>query len=219
MGFLNTILDIVFPLHCISCGMSGVNLCPQCLLTCPLSERETAEWIFPLFDYRHPPIKEAIRLIKYKGKRRLIVPLAEILHGRMIEELSELKIMENFQKPILIPIPLSRKRRRERGFNQAELICQELVKINNLNQNTDWKLEKDVLIKCKDTEHQARIKERQDRLKNLSGSFAVKNSEKIKSYNIILIDDVTTTGATLVEAKKVLKKAGVRKVIAFTLAH
>ena len=71
----------------------------------------------------------------------------------------------------------------------------------------------------KNTEHQARIKDRRARLKNLSGSFAVKNEGLIKNKNIILIDDITTTGATLAEAKKILKQAGVRKVIAFTVAH
>ena len=85
------------------------------------------------------------------------------------------------------------------------------------------KLEKDFLIKPKETEHQARIENRKERLKNIQGSFAVKNTanniNSIKNKNIILIDDITTTGATLAEARKVLKQAGARKVIAFTVAH
>ena len=152
---------------------------------------------------------------------------AEIIYEKILEELSELSIMENFTEPVLIPIPLSPKRRRERGFNQAELICRELVKINNLRYSVDLnqekkfnlKLESGVLIKPKETEHQARIKDRRQRLKNIIGSFAVKNGELIKNRNIILIDDILTTGATLSEAKKVLKQAGARKIIAFTIAH
>ncbi|KKS56700.1 MAG: Competence protein F, partial [Candidatus Nomurabacteria bacterium GW2011_GWF1_42_40] len=81
------------------------------------------------------------------------------------------------------------------------------------------KLEKDILIKPKDTKHQAHIENRSERLKNIIGSFTVKNSEIIKGRNIILIDDILTTGATLSEARKVLKRAGARKVIAFTVAH
>jgi competence protein ComFC len=132
-----------------------------------------------------------------------------------MEELSELSIMENFQKPIFIPIPLSSSRLRERGFNQAELLCREI-----LNQNINLGiLIKNVLIKNKDTLHQAKIRDRSKRLRNLTGSFAIKNPEIIKSRNIILIDDVTTTGATLSEARKVLKKSGAKKVIAFTIAH
>ncbi|KKP65076.1 MAG: Phosphoribosyltransferase, partial [Candidatus Nomurabacteria bacterium GW2011_GWF2_35_12] len=71
----------------------------------------------------------------------------------------------------------------------------------------------------KETEHQVNIKDRRDRLKNLSDSFSVKNPEIIKDKNIILIDDVLTTGATLTEAKKILKSFGAKKVIAFTVAH
>lgn len=219
MQFLNTILDIVFPVKCTLCGKNGADLCLDCLKDAPAAERESARWIFPLYDYRHPGTKKALRLLKYKGKKRLAKLFAKILYDKILEELSELSVMENFTNPILIPIPLSPKRYRERGFNQAELICRELIKINNLRDSVDIKLEKNILIKPKETEHQARIKDRNARLKNIVGSFAVKNNEKIKNRNIILIDDITTTGATLSEAKKVLKQSGARKVIAFTVAH
>ena len=227
MRFLNTILDIVFPVKCILCGKTGVDLCLSCLRETPAALRESAEWIFPLYDYRHPGIKKSLWLLKYKGKKRLANVFAEIIYEKILEELSELSIMENFTEPVLIPIPLSPKRRRERGFNQAELICRELVKINNLRYSVDLnqekkfnlKLESGVLIKPKETEHQARIKDRRQRLKNIIGSFAVKNGELIKNRNIILIDDILTTGATLSEARKVLKQAGARKIIAFTVAH
>ncbi len=124
--------------------------------------------------------------------------------------------MENFRESILIPIPLSPARYRERGFNQAELICRELV---SLNPEADLKFYSDVLIKPRDTLHQAHIGNRSTRLKNLIGSFSIIHPEKIKGRNIILIDDVTTTGATLSEARKILKRGGARKVIAFTIAH
>lgn len=223
MHFLNTILDIVFPVKCILCRKSGVDLCLDCLKDTPAAERECAKWIFPLYDYRNPIIKKSLWLLKYKGKRRLANVFAEIIYDKILEELSELSILENFVEPILIPIPLSPKRYRERGYNQAQLICEELIKINNLRHGVDLKLEKNILIKPKETEHQARIKNRNTRLKNLSGSFAIKNSEQnenlLKGKNIILIDDIITTGATLSEARKILKQNGARKVIAFTVAH
>lgn len=214
--FLNTVLDIIFPVNCISCKEKGVDLCIKCLLSFPEAERESADWIFPLFDYRHPPIKKAVWFLKYKGKRRLAKVFAEAMYARILEELSDLATMENFHDAILIPIPLAPKRERERGFNQATLICKALVK---LDKDINFKLEKNILIKPKDTEHQARIKDRSKRLKNIVGSFVVKNPEKIKNKNIILIDDVTTTGATLREAKKILKQAGAKKIIAFAIAH
>jgi len=169
-----------------------------------------------LFDYRHPPLKKALWLLKYRGKKRLANIFAEIMYGKILEELSDLAIMQNFRDVIIIPIPLSALGLRERGYNQAELIAK---KLSELDGNINFKIEKHILIKNKETKHQARIKNRNERLRNLSGAFAVKNELLIKNRNIILIDDITTTGATLNEAKKILKKAGTRKIIAFTVAH
>jgi ComF family protein len=227
MAYLNTILssilDLVFPAKCISCGKTGSDLCKDCLSEAPEAERESAKWIFPLYDYRHPIIKKSLWLLKYSGKKRLASIFAENIYDKMMEELSELSLMENFTNAILIPIPLSPERYRERGFNQAELICRELIKINHLRHGVDMQLQKNILIKPKETEHQARIKDRQERLKNISGSFAIKSNPQnlalTKNGNIILIDDITTTGATLNEARKTLKQAGARKIIAFTIAH
>ena len=237
MGFLNTILsnmlDVVFPSKCILCGKSGSDLCLDCLIDSPPAERESATWIFPLYDYRHPSIKKSLWLLKYSGKKRLASVFAKIIYGKILEELSELRIMENFTEPILIPIPLAPKRYHERGCNQAELICKELIKINKVaylrhgvNMQPEpikFTLVKNILIKPKDTEHQAQIRDRFKRLKNIIGSFAIKNEKEnikfLKGKNIILIDDITTTGATLAEARRILKKSGARKVIAFTIAH
>ncbi|MEI7765255.1 MAG: phosphoribosyltransferase family protein [bacterium] len=215
-SFLDTILDVVFPVYCISCKEKGAFLCSRCLLNSPPAERESADWIFPLFDYRHIPIKKAIWFLKYKGKRNLAKIFAEAMYGRILEETSDLRMFENFVNPILIPIPLAPKRLRERGFNQATLICNELI---DFDKSLNFKLEKNVLSKPKDGEHQARIKDRNKRLKNIIGCFIVKNPEIIKNRNIILIDDVTTTSATLNEARKILKQAGAKKIIAFTIAH
>ena len=230
MNLWNTILDIVFPKNCVACGKSGIDLCATCLSGCPPPERENAKWIFSLYDYRHKSIKKALWLLKYKNKKKLAGIFAEALYGRILEELSDLVVMENFNNAILIPIPLSKKRYRERGYNQAELLCEELIKINNLRHlpadramrgGADIKLENNILIKPEDTKHQAHIENRLERLRNIVGSFAIKKEsvDKIKNKNIILIDDITTTGATLNEAKKILKQSGARKVIAFTVAH
>lgn len=222
MTFFNTIkegiLNTIFPMKCISCQKSGSNFCIECLADSPAAERESLEWIFPIFDYRHPPIKKALWLLKYKNKKKFANIFAEVLHGKILEEVSELGPMQNFRDPILIPIPLSKQRHRERGYNQAELLARELVKIDT---DLNFKLLNNVLIKPKDTEHQARIKNRAERLKNIIGSFAIKlgSEDTMKKRNIILIDDILTTGATLSEAKKVLKSAGARKIIAFTVAH
>jgi ComF family protein len=228
MHLLDTILDIIFPDKCLLCGKKGVDLCLDCLREAPAAERESAKWIFPMYDYRHPVIKKSLWFLKYKGRRRLARVFAEMLYEKILEELSELSIMENFTDSILIPVPLSPKRYRERGFNQAELLCQEIIKINNLRDSVDnthlrhgvnVQLGKNILIKPKETEHQARIRDRNARLKNIARSFVVKNAQLIKNRNIILVDDILTTGATLSEARKILRQSGARKIIAFTVAH
>jgi len=228
MRFLNTILNVIFPVNCLACGKSGTILCIKCLVDSPEAERENKKWIYSLFDYRHPTIKKAIWLLKYKGKRNIANIFGEIMYGRILEELADLSLLENFREPILIPIPLAPGRLRERGFNQALLVCKKLMELNNnssqlknthMRDSVNMYLKKNVLIKPKDTPHQATIKDRNERLKNIIDSFAIKNQELIKNRNIILIDDVTTTGATLNEAKKVLKQAGAKKIIAFTVAH
>jgi len=216
MPFLNTILELFFPVYCVGCNSSGKELCQNCIAEMPAAERESAEWIFPAFDYRHPPLKKALWLFKYKGKKNLAEEFAGVVYGKIMEELSELMIMENFRKPFLVPIPLSKNRHRERGYNQAELICRELLK---LDTDKNFTFENNILIKSKNTEHQARIHNRAERLQNIVGSFTVKNPAGIKGRNIILIDDILTTGATLSEARKTLKHAGAKKIIAFTVAH
>ncbi len=212
----SAILAILFPLKCLSCRTAGKDICNDCLHSFPPAERESEPWIFPVFDYRHPPVKKALWLLKYKNKKRIAGIFAPILYGRILEEISELALMENFTEPIVIPIPLSKARYKERGYNQAELLTREIV---GLDSGENLKLETSILIKPKETDHQARIKNRSERLKNLTGTFAVIHPGLVVGKNIILIDDITTTGATLSEAKKVLKKAGARKVIAFTVAH
>jgi predicted amidophosphoribosyltransferase len=88
-----------------------------------------------------------------------------------------------------------------------------------LDTEKNFELKTNILIKVKETEHQARIKDRRVRLKNLENSYAVKNEASLENRNVILIDDITTTGATLNEARKILKEFGARKIIAFTVAH
>lgn len=216
MKLLDAMLSLLFPDHCMVCGEDDTSLCLRCLANFPPPERDSASWIFPLFDYRYEPLRKAIWLLKYKNKKNIARTFGELMHERMVEEMADLSMLENFRNPLLIPIPLSRKRYRERGFNQSELLCKEIIACDTENY---FELETKSLIRKKDGEHQARIENRNERLKNIIGSFGVVNGEKIKNRNIILIDDVTTTGATLAEAKKVLKENGVKKVVAFTIAH
>ena len=113
---------------------------------------------------------------------------------------------------LIIPIPLSKKRLRERGFNQAELIA------NLLAEKMSVKIACNILEKIKHTETQVKVKNRENRLKNLKGRFKVSHPRLLKEKTIILVDDVATTGATLFEAGRVLKKSGAKKVVPVVVA-
>jgi len=214
MSLLNTILGLIFPNRCLGCGKEGEYFCSSCLNSLPLAERPEKEFIYSVFNYRDKTVKNAIWTLKYRGRHSIAKVLARAMSDKLLEELSELEAFENFDLPVIIPIPLSKKRLKERGFNQAEKLAVELVKLN-----PSLVLEKNVLSKIQETPNQARIRNRAERLKNLKGCFKVRNENLIKNRNIILVDDVSTTGATLCEAKKILLASGARYVIGLTLAH
>lgn len=223
MRLWDTILDLVFPARCLGCGRSGGDVCSLCFSEFPSAERKSAGWIFPLYDYRHPPVKKALWALKYERKKTLARIFALALYDKMAEELGDTATLQNFTSILLIPIPLSPKRKRERGFNQSELLCREISDIHKERQgedeNVSLTLETNVLIKQRDTEHQARIRDKGTRLRNITGSFTAINIDRVQGRNVILIDDILTTGATLSEAKKILRNSGAKKVIAFTIAH
>lgn len=214
MKILNTILNYIFPEYCIICKKFGTDICDDCINSISITKKETLNWIFPLFDYNDVKIKKIIKTLKYKKRKHIAEKLGFYLSDKIQEELYELEIFYNFKNPIMIPIPLSNKRYKERGFNQSEILCKYIQE-----RNPNIKIINNSLIKHKETKHQADIKNKKDRLINLVDSFMVKNHNLIKDQNIILIDDISTTGATLIEAKKTLIKAGAKKVYAFVVAH
>lgn len=168
-----------------------------------------------LFDYRNPVVKEAVWMLKYRGNRRIAALLGELLYEDLLAFLLEYAPLANITELMLVPIPLSRKRERERGFNQCELLVDCLAR---QDKGRNFAVSKAALRKIKETPSQTKTDNRKKRLENLSDCFQA-DAELVAGRNIILIDDVATTGATLEEARKTLLAAGARKVIAFTIAH
>lgn len=169
-----------------------------------------------VFDYRDELARQAIWEIKYRKNEKILGLFCKIFYEYIIDELTDEAIFSNFKNPILVPIPSSKNRLKERGYNQCELIVKELERIDD---DKNFTLSKNILEKVKDSPSQTSVKNKVERLKNLKGCFATGNLEKIRDANIILVDDVITTGATMSEAKKTLLNAGARQVICFALAH
>lgn len=173
------------------------------------------EWVLPLFPYESPLVKTLVWEVKYRGNRTLARLAGELLAGELAEWLVELSETENFRAPLLVPIPLAPKRKRERGFNQSELLANEMMR--ELSGMIECKT--NLLMKIKETESQTKSRNRDARIRNLEGCFTIKNPTEIKNRNIVLLDDVTTTGTTLAEARRTLLAFGARKVVAITFAH
>jgi len=114
----------------------------------------------------------------------------------------------------VIPIPLHFKKEYERGFNQAELLAREFCKITSIPLLTS------VLKKTKETQEQVKVENKELRLTNLENAFSVSLSNPVAKWpTIILIDDVSTTGATLTHAGNALKEAGAKNIIGLVVAH
>jgi ComF family protein len=212
------LLNVIFPPCCIACGKEGENFCSVCRRKIPLRASFDSDGIFSLWEYGHPHTRNALLALKYKNRRTLATDIAESLYDALFEQLAEKSLFNGSIIPeryAVVPIPLSKKGFKKRGYNQAELLAQELYRKNPMS----FTLETSILYKIKDTETQVSVRNRAKRLQNISGSFAVKNPEKIRGKTVIVVDDVVTTGATLSEARCMLLKAGARTVYGVAVAH
>ncbi len=208
------LLNLLFPQSARVAELEGMDAAAFRDAVPPLSF-QPREWVLPLFPYENPLVKTVVWEVKYRGNRTLARLMGELLAGELAEWLIELSETENFRTQLLIPIPLAKRREQERGGNQCEMLAREMMRelAGMIELKTDF------LIKIKETGSQTKSKNRDARIKNLEGCFAVKNLAETKDRNIVLLDDVTTTGATLAEARKTLLNAGARKVIAIAFAH
>jgi len=226
-GLLKVLLDILFPQKCLGCGKNGSIICKNCQGSIPptgdTDGGENNSNTIPIIAavcYKNEILKKAIWLLKYRKIKTAAIPLAELICDRCVEDLSEINTFYSIKNCLIIPIPISIGRLKERGFNQAEIIASNVKEglIKNMPK-INFSLDQNVLRKIRETSSQVLMKDKAKRLKNLKDSFRVDLPEKIKGKNIILIDDVSTTGATLHEATSVLKKAGARIVIPIVVAR
>ncbi len=204
-------LGLLFPQKCLGCGAPDTPLCNACLAQLPPSFSTAKQWIFAATSYDDETVKKAVRFFKYHNLKILAEPLGALVFRKNKRRYFQIH-SSNRNKFSLIPIPLSRKRLKQRGYNQSELLGKFL------SDKLSVKMRADILYKIKETPSQVEIKDREKRLKNLQGAFAVKKPEAIKNKMIILVDDITTTGATLNEAKRALTQSGAKRVIGLVIA-
>ncbi len=168
-----------------------------------------------IFNYKNDLAKQAIWEIKYKANKKISDKFAKLLYEFIISEISDACLYSNFQKPIIVPVPSSKQAIKSRGFNQCEIIVK---KIESLDEAKFFEFNFDGLKKIKETNNQSKTRNRTERLKNLEGAFEAK-PEIFSGKNVIIIDDVITTGATMHEISKTLRKAGAKNILGFAIAH
>ncbi|BBB91686.1 MAG TPA: ComF family protein [Methylomusa anaerophila] len=213
-GWLNAVLDILFPPRCPACrqwvGIHGA-WCARCfgelmsVRQIPLAEHRLKylDECLVLSDYTGP-LQRLIRDMKFRSLKQHAPSLTYVVEQGMKERSG------GMQARSVIPVPLSRQRLKERGFNQTEAIFKPWAAKQGLN----W-LDGLERIRLTAPQWELNLTERR---KNIKGAFRVTRPEDVKGHCILLVDDIFTTGITLDECAKVLKQAGAVKVKALTLA-
>jgi ComF family protein len=231
----NVMLNVLFPVVCFGCGKEGTYtyICKQCevfmveaAFVCPVCQhgsftgerhqhckaRYGLDGLIGIWEYEGF-VKQCISQIKYQGVTHAIGEIVERAFGVMAQNTQRADIFLSFllsEDTFLTYVPMAKSKEKKRGFNQAVCLAREIGKITK-------KEVLPLLQKIRDTHSQTELDKKQ-RLENVKGSFQLQSEIQIPK-NVVLVDDVWTTGATLKECCKVLKRAGAENVWGFTLAR
>ena len=150
------------------------------------------------------PVPGAVYRFKYRNRRSYGVQFAEKMAQRYGEQIKRWRIAE------IVPVPLHASRKRKRGYNQAEILAEQLSMLTGIPVRSD------VLFRIKNTVPQKKLGN-EEREKNISGAFAVSRGWNAPE-NVLLIDDIYTTGSTLEHAAKMVRRAGAENVYFLTIS-
>lgn len=226
MAINKPLLELLFPIPCVHCKKFEDDICQNCLKSisdisaheCPQCGRLSSHFnlcpkckevlrpiksLIHLGDFHSPVLRKSIIGLKYFERKGVARILGKLLAQRIKNQ--------DLPFDIICPVPLYKDKERKRGYNQSFEIALAISKFLN-------KPLTNALIKTHETKAQATLN-KQARLINISGCFAVKSKVDIENKDILLVDDVITTGATLIEAALTLKNSGARRISAATLAR
>ena len=213
------VLYFFFPPVCGICGKIGTSyLCPNCqnqiqnatiflnqIQDYQKDQTKYFDFHAYLFSYE-APIREKILQYKFEEQGYLVNLFSEFL----VKNEKICGFLKNYD--IITSVPMTKKKVRKRGYNQSELIVKQIAKkIPNL------KLESRILVKTNENRTQSSLNKKQ-RQENVKDVYKIQNAEKIKEKNIIIFDDIYTTGATVNECARVLQLGGARKIAVLTIA-
>lgn len=222
----NAALDLLYPPRCVACDRSGAFLCDACARSltvaapprCSRCWRPNAE-CDPCADCEaSPPAYDALRsAFVYEGVARTLVRALKYRGSTVLAEPMALLLAQavrrhGLEADVTIPVPLSGLRKRTRGYNQAEVLARALSRKLELPM---WPR---ALARRRHTSPQAQAPDAEARRRNVAGAFACREPG-VAGTRVLLVDDVTTTGATLAACAGALKQAGVTSVCALTFAR
>lgn len=219
-------LDLVFPPRCVGCGEGGSFLCDGCVAALPVAANPRCPRCWqpgwdaslcvdcqaapPSFDGLRAAFvyertaRELVHALKYRGMTALAPPMASLLTAAVRGY--------SLKADLVAPVPLSRLRRRLRGYNQAEALARPLA------MELQLPIRPQALARRRDTPPQARSADAEARRRNVSDAFVCRD-RGVEGQRVLLVDDVTTTGATLAACAVALRAAGARSVWAVTFAR
>ena len=211
-NFFENILNIVFPKMCIACNTSGEYICNNCIdrverLT---TQPHKSERIFIVYSFENKLVKEVLKLFKYKSAQSVAIPFSEKLYDFIQETMPK---KEEGAQYALIPIPTTKKRIRQRGYNQADLLAKHLVK-----KYPEKFFLHPILKKKSSSSQQTALNSRGARIKNSENMFEIIGTVP-QDVALILIDDIVTTGATMRSAQNILQKNSSQKIYGFAVAY
>lgn len=218
------IIDLLFPKICLGCGAGGVYICDDCLTKvqkimpfCPVCEKASIDGMTHAKCKTKLSLDGLTSLWRYEGvirksvlnlKYRFAYDIANELSIRCVENLNEIYHLSH---ATLVPIPLHKSRQKWRGFNQSEKVG-ELVA-----RQMGWDFAPELLIRKESRKSQTEL-DRDERKENVKGVFSLNPSYQLHATSYLLFDDVWTTGSTMKEACKVLKRNGAKSVWGLTIA-
>lgn len=179
------------------------------------TETPRKDGVIGFFPYRIETLRSSLVELKTFKNEKIVRLIAGVARECLMGVLEIKKDSETGCRPLLLPIPMTRKSQRARGWNQCELIVHE---ISRIDRGETFETRTDVLLKTRETEDQVG-KDRSERFENLKSCFAVREGCDIRGRTVIVFDDIVTTGATLGEAKRALLQAGARAVICVAVAY